>query len=79
MTAASRCSPSTSCRMIAASSIHGTGAQNLANAMRHGAVSVSGMAFGPDFSSRALASALVRPGNAPAFGSGWSGMGWSLL
>jgi len=46
---------------IAASSIHGTGAQNLASARRSGCRAVSGIAFGPNFSSRRRASSLVRP------------------
>src|SRR5579862_9564824 len=61
MTAASTYSWSTVCRMIAASSIHGIGAQNLASAIRHGRTEVSGIAFGPNFASAALASAPVRP------------------
>jgi hypothetical protein len=47
--------------MIAASNIHGTGAQNLANAKRHGWIAVSGIAFGPYFASNVLASSLVNP------------------
>src|ERR1039458_9893257 len=46
---------------IAASSIQGTGAQNLASALRSGCRAVSGIAFGPDFSNRLRASPLVRP------------------
>src|ERR1700685_4461161 len=62
MTAASIYSCRTAWRMIAASSIQGTGAQNLASAIRHGRSVVSGIALGPYFASRALASSLVRPG-----------------
>jgi ABC-type sugar transport system ATPase subunit len=40
---------------------HGTGAQNLANAMRHGCIAVSGIAFEPYFASSARDSSLVRP------------------
>ena len=46
---------------IAASSIHGTGAQNFSIAMRNGCNAVSGIAFGPNFFSRRRASSLVRP------------------
>jgi prepilin-type processing-associated H-X9-DG protein len=46
---------------IAASSIQGTGAQNLASARRKGCTAVSGTAFGPNCSSRRRASSLVRP------------------
>ena len=46
---------------IAASSIHGTGAQNLVSALRNGCRAVSGTVFGPNFSSRLRASALVSP------------------
>ena len=53
--------PSTSSRTIAASSIHGTGAQNFSSAMRSGCSAVSGIAFGPNFCSRRRASSLVRP------------------
>jgi tetratricopeptide (TPR) repeat protein len=53
--------PSASSRTIAASSIHGTGAQNFSIAMRNGCMLVSGIAFGPNFSSRLWASSLVRP------------------
>ena len=83
MTAASTYSWSTAWRMIAASSIHGTGAQNLASAIRHGCIAVSGIAFGPYFASRARASSLVRPHDTlslllPRAGSarivGWAGM-----
>jgi hypothetical protein len=40
-------------RMIGASSIHGTGARNLASTIRHGRVAVSGIALEPYFASRA--------------------------
>src|SRR5580658_10857182 len=53
--------PRTISSTIAASSIHGTGAQNLSSALRSGCNAVSGMAFGPDFAKRLLASVLVRP------------------
>src|SRR5580704_5226232 len=53
--------PRTISSTIAASSIHGTGAQNLASALRSGCRAVSGIAFGPDFSSRLRASSLVKP------------------
>src|SRR5580658_6800342 len=53
--------PSTSSSTIAASSIHGTGAQNLVSALCSGRSAVSGTAFGPDFSSRRRASSLVSP------------------
>ena len=61
MIAASTYLPSTSSSTIAASSIHGTGAQNFSSAMRNGCSAVSGIAFGPNFSSRRRASSLVRP------------------
>ena len=61
MIAASTYLPSTSSSTIAASSIHGTGAQNFSSAIRNGCMLVSGMAFGPIFCSRRRASALVRP------------------
>src|SRR6202034_2729465 len=61
MTAASVYSWSAAWRMIAASSIHGTGAQNLDSAIRQGRIAVSGRAFGPNFASSACASPLVRP------------------
>src|SRR5580658_2240071 len=47
--------------MTAASSIHGTGAQNLASAMRSGRIAVSGIAFGPYLVSFVRACSLVRP------------------
>ena len=53
--------PSTSSNRIAASSIQGIGVQNLVSARRKGCSAVSGMEFGPDFSSRLRASSLVRP------------------
>ena len=61
MIAASTYLPSASSSTIAASSIHGTGAQNFSSAMRNGCMLVSGIAFGPNFSSRPRASWLVRP------------------
>jgi hypothetical protein len=61
MIAASTYLPSTSSSTIAASSIHGTGAQNFSSAMRNGRSAVSGIAFEPNFSSRRRASSLVRP------------------
>src|ERR1700683_1058462 len=62
MTAASIYSCRTAWRMTAASSIQGTGAQNLASAIRQCRSFVSGIALGPYFASRALTSSLVRPG-----------------
>jgi hypothetical protein len=61
MITASTYLPSTSWSTIAASSIHGTGAQNFSSAMRNGCSAVSGIAFGPNFSSRRRASSLVSP------------------
>ena len=52
--------PSANSTTIAASSIQGTGAQNLSKDMRIGAL-VSGIALGPDFSSRRRASSVVKP------------------
>ena len=49
MIAASTYLPSTSWSTIAASSIHGTGAQNFSSAMRNGCALVSGIALGPTF------------------------------
>ena len=46
MIAASTYLPSTSSSTIAASSIHGTGAQNFSSAMRNGWSAVSGIALG---------------------------------
>ena len=62
MIAASTYLPSTISSTIAASSIHGTGAQNLVSALRNGCRAVSGTALGPNFSKRRRASSLVRPG-----------------
>jgi hypothetical protein len=59
--AASTYLPSASSRTTAASSIHGTGAQNFSNAMRNGWSDVSGIVLGPNFCSRRRASSLVRP------------------
>ena len=61
MIAASTYLPSTSSSRIAASSIQGTGAQNFSSAMRNGCTLVSGIALGPNFSSRRRASSLARP------------------
>jgi hypothetical protein len=61
MIAASTYSPSATCSTIAASSIHGTGAQNLPSAIRNGFKVVSGAALGPNCLSRRPASSLVRP------------------
>ena len=61
MIAASTYLPSTSSSTIAASSIHGTGAQNFSSALRNGCSAVSGIAFGPNFSRWRRASSLVRP------------------
>src|SRR5579863_7423627 len=61
MIVASTYLPSTSSSTIAASSIHGTGAQNLVSALRNGCRAVSGTALGPNFSIRRRASSLVRP------------------
>ena len=59
--------PRASSRTIAASSIHGTGAQNFSSAIRNGRSAVSGIALGPNFSSRRRASSLVRPFCSPSF------------
>ena len=61
MIAASTYSPSASSSTTAASSIHGTGAQNFSTAMRNACTLVSGMALGPNFARRLRASSLVRP------------------
>ena len=61
ITAASTYLPSASSSTTAASSIHGTGAQNFSTARRKGCRAVSGMALGPYRRSRSLASVLVRP------------------
>src|SRR5580700_9958223 len=53
--------PSTSWSTTAASSIHGTGAQNFSSALRKGRRAVFGIAFGPNFVSRMRASSSVRP------------------
>ena len=63
---ASRNLPGAHCSTIAASSIHGTGAQNFSSAMRHACADVSGMVFGPAAPIRTRASALLRP---PACGA----------
>ena len=67
MIAASTYLPSASSSTIAASSIHGTGAQNFSSARRNGCSVVSGIAFGPNFASRRRASSLVRPLNSPTW------------
>jgi hypothetical protein len=46
---------------MAASSIQGTGAQNLPIALRKGCSAVSGIALGPTFASRWRASSLDKP------------------
>jgi hypothetical protein len=46
---------------MTASSIHGTGAQNLLKALRMRCAEVSGMEFGPNLFRRIPASALERP------------------
>jgi hypothetical protein len=61
MIADSRYLPSASWSTIAASSIHGTGAQNFSSAMRKGCALVSGIALGPNLSSRRRASSLAKP------------------
>src|ERR1700733_11350724 len=61
MMAASMDLPSTSSSTIAASSIHGTGAQNFFSALRNGWSAVSGIALGPTFSNRWHASSLDKP------------------
>jgi hypothetical protein len=61
MIAASTYLPRTISSTIAASSIHGTGAQKLVSALRSGCRAVSGISFGPDFSNRLRASSLLRP------------------
>ena len=61
MIAASTYLPSTSSKMVAASSIQGIGLQNLVSARRKGFSAVSGMEFGPDAANRRCASSLVRP------------------
>ncbi len=47
---------------MAASRSQGTGAQNLARALRRGWAEVSGMALGPSCWRRLWASSVVRPG-----------------
>ena len=61
MIAASTSLPSASCKTMAASSIHGTGAQNFASTLRNGRGVVSGMALEPSVCRRRRASSLVRP------------------
>ena len=61
MTAASIRSPRVSCSTIAASSIHGTGAQNFLSRRRQELTSSSRLAFGPQSCSRRTASSLVSP------------------
>ena len=53
--------PKESSSTIAASSIHGIGAQKLAKALANGCRVVSGTEFGPNFSNRRRASSPVRP------------------
>jgi hypothetical protein len=53
--------PSANSSKIAASSIQGTSAQNLAIAMRSGCSAVSGTEFGPEVLRRVCASVAVRP------------------
>jgi hypothetical protein len=55
--------------MIAASSIHGTGAHNLAIASRTGRRDESGMEFGPTFVSWLWASLLVNPSDEETIGT----------
>jgi hypothetical protein len=61
MIVASTYLPSATSSKIAASSIHGTGDENLLNPERNGCTAVSGVAFGPSFLSRIAASSFVRP------------------
>jgi hypothetical protein len=61
MNAPSTYLPSANSRTITSSSIPGTGAHNWATALASGCRAVSGIAFGPDFAKRWLASPLVRP------------------
>jgi len=61
MIAASTYLPRVSSSTIAASSIQGTGAQNLATAMRSGCSAVSGIELGPEAVRRVCASVAVRP------------------
>src|ERR1700684_1048097 len=61
--------PSTSSSTIAASSIHGTGAQNFSSAMRSGCTLVSGIALGPNFASWRRAASLVSPACETASGA----------
>jgi hypothetical protein len=57
MIAASTNLPSPIWSAMAASSIHGTGAQNFSSAMRNGCCAVSGNLFGPNFSK--IAAGLI--------------------
>src|SRR5208337_108643 len=66
MTDASTYLLSTTSSAIAASSIHGTGVQNLLNAESNGCTEVSGIALRPNFISRIAASSLVRPVSEPS-------------
>ena len=66
MIPASAKSPSANWSTTAASSIHGTGAQNLPSALRSGSAVVSGVVFGPKVSSRRRASSLLRPLGRPS-------------
>jgi len=65
MIAASTYLPSTSSSTIAASSIHGTGAQNFSIAIRNGCMLVSGIALAPNFFNRPVASAVDSPFGKP--------------
>src|SRR5208282_2498607 len=69
MIAASMYLPSATSSTIAASSIHGTGDQNLLNAERNGCNAVSGIALGPNCLSRIPASSFVRPLSEPPVAS----------
>lgn len=66
MTAASTYLPSATSSTIAASSIHGTGVQNLLKADRNGCTAVSGIALGPNFLRQVAASSFVRPLREPS-------------
>jgi hypothetical protein len=53
--------PSTHCKITAASSIHGTGAQNFSSTMRHVLADGSGSTFVPDSARLRRTSVLLRP------------------
>ena len=74
MIAASTYLPRAISSTIAASSIHGTGAQNLVSALRSGCRDVSGSAFGPNFSVRWRTSSLESPAGSGAFLTGAEAM-----